>query len=75
MQFKRITICVALAFAPGAFAADATEAALPDVEVIGKRSAVSTLPASAPPPAIRQNCSMGSPVSAFTARVAYPACR
>jgi len=28
MQFKRITICVALAFAPGAFAAEATEATL-----------------------------------------------
>ncbi|MDP2852556.1 MAG: TonB-dependent receptor plug domain-containing protein, partial [Gallionella sp.] len=40
MQFKRITICVALAFAPGAFAAEAT---LPDVEVIGKK--VKPLPA------------------------------
>lgn len=30
MQFKRITICIALAFAPGAFAADAT---LPEVVV------------------------------------------
>lgn len=40
MQLKRITICVALAFAPGAFAADAT---LPDVEVIGKK--VQPLPA------------------------------
>lgn len=35
MKLKRITICVALAFAPGAFAAEAT---LPDVEVIGKKS-------------------------------------
>ncbi|HEU0220503.1 MAG TPA: TonB-dependent receptor [Gallionella sp.] len=43
MQLKRITICVALAFAPGAFAAEATEAALPDVEVIGKK--VQPLPA------------------------------
>lgn len=33
MQFKRISICVALAFAPGAFAADATEATLPEVVV------------------------------------------
>jgi len=40
MQFKRITICVALAFAPSAFAAEAT---LPDVEVIGKK--VQPLPA------------------------------
>ncbi|MCR4298419.1 MAG: TonB-dependent receptor [Gallionella sp.] len=40
MQFKRITICIALAFAPGAFAAEAT---LPDVEVIGKK--VQLLPA------------------------------
>src|SRR3990167_296849 len=40
MQFKRITICVALAFAPGAFAA---EAALPDVEVTGVR--IQPLPA------------------------------
>ena len=38
MQFKRITICVALAFAPGAFAADATETTLPSVEVIGKKT-------------------------------------
>lgn len=43
MQLKRITICVALAFAPGAFAAEATVAALPDVEVIGKK--VQPLPA------------------------------
>ena len=43
MQFKRITICVALAFAPGAFAAETTEATLPDVEVIGKK--VQPLPA------------------------------
>lgn len=34
MQFKRITICVALAFAPSAFADEVT---LPDVEVIGKK--------------------------------------
>ena len=37
MQFKQITICVALVFAPGAFAAEATEATLPDVEVIGEK--------------------------------------
>lgn len=43
MQFKRITICVALAFAPGAFAAETTGAALPDVEVIGKK--IQPLPA------------------------------
>jgi len=43
MQFKQITICVALAFAPGAFAAEATEATLPDVEVIGER--IQPLPA------------------------------
>lgn len=43
MQFKRITICVALAFAPGAFAAETTGATLPDVEVVGKK--VQTLPA------------------------------
>ena len=43
MQFKRITICVALAFAPGAFAAEATEATLPDVKVIGER--IQPLPA------------------------------
>ena len=40
MQFKRITICVALAVAPGAFAAEAT---LPDVEVTGVR--IQPLPA------------------------------
>ena len=38
MQLKRITICVALVFAPGAFAAEATETTLPDVKVIGKRT-------------------------------------
>ncbi len=43
MQLKRIAICVALAFAPGAFAAEATEATLPDVEVIGKK--IEPLPA------------------------------
>ncbi len=43
MQFKRITICVALAFAPGASAAETTEAALPEVEVIGKK--IQPLPA------------------------------
>jgi len=43
MQFKRITICVALAFAPGVFAAEAGVAALPDVEVIGKK--IQPLPA------------------------------
>lgn len=41
MHFKRITICIALAFAPGALAAEApketTDAALPDVEVVGKK--------------------------------------
>lgn len=43
MQFKRITICVALAFAPGAFAAEATETTLPEVKVIGER--IKPLPA------------------------------
>ena len=43
MQFKRMTICIALAFAPGAFAAEATEATLPDVEVVGKK--IQPLPA------------------------------
>lgn len=43
MQFKRVTLCVALAFAPGAFAAEATEATLPDVEVVGKK--IQPLPA------------------------------
>ncbi len=43
MQFKRITICVALAFAPGAFAAEATETTLSDVKVIGKK--IQPLPA------------------------------
>lgn len=43
MQLKRIVICVALAFAPGAFAAETTEAALPDVVVVGKK--VQPLPA------------------------------
>lgn len=43
MQFKLITVCVALAFAPGAFAADATETTLPSVEVIGKK--IQPLPA------------------------------
>ncbi len=33
MQLKRITICVALAFAPGAFAAEATEATLSEITV------------------------------------------
>ncbi|OGS98322.1 MAG: TonB-dependent receptor [Gallionellales bacterium RIFCSPLOWO2_12_FULL_59_22] len=37
MQLKRITICIALAFAPGAFAAEAAETALPDVEVVGNK--------------------------------------
>ena len=43
MQFRRIAICIALAFAPGAFAAEATETILPDVKVIGKK--VQPLPA------------------------------
>lgn len=43
MQLKRITICVALAFAPGAFAAEATNTTLPDIEVIGER--IKPLPA------------------------------
>ncbi|OGS97206.1 MAG: TonB-dependent receptor [Gallionellales bacterium RIFCSPLOWO2_02_FULL_57_47] len=43
MQFKRIAVCVALAFAPSAFAEEATEATLPDVEVIGKK--IQPLPA------------------------------
>ncbi|MFZ2524552.1 MAG: TonB-dependent receptor [Candidatus Ferrigenium altingense] len=40
---KKITICIALVFAPGAFAAETTETTLPDVEVIGKK--VQPLPA------------------------------
>lgn len=43
MQLIRIAICVALAFAPGAFAAEATEATLPAVEVIGEK--IQPLPA------------------------------
>jgi iron complex outermembrane receptor protein len=43
MRVKRITICVALAFVPGAFAAEATEVTLPEVEVIGKK--IQPLPA------------------------------
>lgn len=43
MQLKRIAICVALAFAPSVFAAEATEATLPDIKVIGKR--IEPLPA------------------------------
>src|SRR3989338_5918322 len=43
MQFKRMTICIALAFAPGAFAAETTEATLPDVEVVGEK--IQPLPA------------------------------
>jgi len=43
MQLKRITICVALAFTPSAFAAEATEANLPDIKVIGER--IQPLPA------------------------------
>ena len=37
MHLKKITVCIALAFAPHAFAAETAEASLPDVEVIGKR--------------------------------------
>ncbi|MDE2311128.1 MAG: TonB-dependent receptor [Betaproteobacteria bacterium] len=43
MQLKRIAICAALAFAPGAFAAEATETTLSDIEVIGKK--IQSLPA------------------------------
>lgn len=43
MQLKRITICIALAFAPNAFAEEGTQAALPDVEVVGKK--IQPLPA------------------------------
>jgi iron complex outermembrane receptor protein len=43
MQFKRITICVALAFASNAFAAETPETTLPGVEVIGKK--IQPLPA------------------------------
>ncbi|MBI4938873.1 MAG: TonB-dependent receptor [Nitrosomonadales bacterium] len=43
MQLKKITFCIALAFSPGAFAAETTEAALPVVEVAGKK--VQPLPA------------------------------
>ncbi len=43
MKLKRITICIALAFAPGAFAAEATEETLSEIEVIGKK--VQPLPA------------------------------
>ena len=43
MQLKRITICVALAFAPGAYAAEAIESALPEIKVIGEK--IKPLPA------------------------------
>jgi len=43
MQLKRITFCVALAFTPGAFAAEPAETALPEVEVVGKK--IQPLPA------------------------------
>src|SRR3990167_7180401 len=43
MQFKRLTICIALAFAPNAFAAETSETTLPDVKVIGKK--IQPLPA------------------------------
>ncbi|MCR4302759.1 MAG: TonB-dependent receptor [Gallionella sp.] len=43
MQLKQITIYIALAFAHGAFAAEATETTLPEVEVVGKK--VQPLPA------------------------------
>jgi len=43
MQLKHITICVALAFAPGAFAAEATETTLSEVKVIGEK--IQPLPA------------------------------
>jgi iron complex outermembrane receptor protein len=43
MQLKRISICIALAFAPGVFAAEAGDATLPDVEVSGKK--IQPLPA------------------------------
>lgn len=37
MQLKRITICIAFAFSPGAFAAETIETTLPAIEVIGER--------------------------------------
>ncbi len=43
MQLKRIAICVALAFTPSAFAAEATETTLPEVKVIGEK--IKPLPA------------------------------
>ena len=43
MQLKQITIYIALAFAHGAFAAEATETTLPEVEVVGRK--VQPLPA------------------------------
>jgi len=43
MQLKHITICIALAYIPSAFAVEASEATLPDVEVIGKK--IQPLPA------------------------------
>ena len=43
MRLKRITICVALAFSPGVFAEEATEATLPEINVIGEK--IKPLPA------------------------------
>ncbi len=43
MQFKSITICIAMTFMHGAFAAESTETTLPYVEVIGKK--IQPLPA------------------------------
>ena len=37
MQFKRIVICILLAFAHGAFAAESTETTLSEVKVIGEK--------------------------------------
>lgn len=43
MQLKKITFCIALVFTPGAFAAEAADSTLPEVEVIGQK--IQPLPA------------------------------
>lgn len=43
MQYKKLTICLALAFAPGAFASEANEPTLPEVVVVGEK--IQPLPA------------------------------
>lgn len=86
MQFERITICLALVFAHGAFAAEATEATLPDVEVTGEKIqplpapsnwllVESTLSIRAHPPVILPNCSMASRVSVSMMQAVFPVCR